>query len=134
MKNDMINVYNKCHIRECTNLLLRAVQHCCVIWGRNGKVSNSQQHNYNFYKLASLGHPRGMSGEPMLSRGGNKVANGCARSRCWLRTLSITHEADSLASASWSQHSSIVSQRADRPWNIKIKTNLRPQVIKCKTI
>lgn len=72
-------------------------------------------HCKNIYKLASLGQPGGMSTMPMLSN----CDTGWANSRCWFSTRSMTQEADSLASASWSQHSSIVSQRAESPCNLK---------------
>lgn len=43
------------------------------------------------------------------------VVTGVGSKRDCSATLSTTHEAESRASASWSQHSSIVSQRATRP-------------------
>ena len=57
------------------------------------------------------------------------VVAGVANIRDCNTTLSTTHEAESLASASWSQHSSIVSQSAKRPYeqNLHITPVLKPR-------
>lgn len=48
------------------------------------------------------------------------VVTGVGSKRDCSATLSTTHEAESRASASWSQHSSIVSQRATRPYTAAV--------------
>lgn len=55
---------------------------------------------------------------------GRKGAGGAAVGGRWAATRSSTQDAESRASASWSQHSSIVSLITDRPCEVTNKLRI----------